>query len=288
MSQLVVYNPHAVSELEALESSAEQETGAPVHGSSSGYATNSSGENRTPVRRKPRSVRGGSPSPSAHTPVSEPHNRFDHHPLTGQIESPGLLRKRSRPLLDALKRTRNLDTTTRKQLTSAEEFLSKGNNADAVPYLEAGLVGTKEQPQLQSLVLELLGSAHVAMGHYKKASICYMHHLAFCRELSDFHGMTKAECNLGIAYMKLGLLKLAGRCFLQYMENSKMLQDDLGVASACSNLGLLSKTLAIRSYQSAMREGDRDGAQENLKTHLQRAIDYFEQHLGIVERCADM
>lgn len=286
MSELSVYNPHAVSKLEALESSAEHETGAP---SSSGYVTNSSGENRTPARRqKTRSVRGGSASLSAHTSVSEPHNGFNHHSLTGQIEPPGLLRNHSRPLLDALKRTRNLDPTTRRQLTTAEEFIHKGNSTDAIPYLEAGLVGTKEHPSLQSVVLELLGNARVAMGQYKKASICYMHHLAFCRELTDFHGMTKAECNLGIAYMKLGLLKLAGRCFLQYMENSKMLQDEVGVASACSNLGLLSKTLAIRSYQSAMREGDRDGAQENLKAHLQRAIAYFEQHLEIVERCADM
>lgn len=292
MAELVVYNPNA--ELEALESSAvsvEHETGVPVHGYSSGYATTSS-ENRTPkIRSKINRASGESVPRSVRTSANESstaHIRFDHHPLTGQIEPPGFLRKHPRPLLTALKRLRNMDASTRKQLTGADEFIRKGNHADAIPCLEAGLVGTNDHPQLQSLIWMLLGNAQVAVGQYKKASVCHMHHLAFCRELEDFPGMTKAECNLGIAYMKLGLLKLAGRCFLQYMENSKTLQDDVSVASACSNLGMLSKTLAIRSYRSAVREGDKARAQENLKSNLQRAITYFEQHLEVVEGCADL
>lgn len=70
-------------------------------------------------------------------------------------------------------------------------------------------------PELQGLVWMLLGTAHVAAGHFHEASVCYLHHLAFCRELGDFVGITRAECNLGIAYTKLGLVRLAGRCFLQ-------------------------------------------------------------------------
>ena len=292
MAELVVYNPHA--ELEALESSGvsvEHETGVPVHGYSSGYATTSS-ENRTPkIRPKISRASGDSVPQSERTAANESSTaeiRFDHHPLTGQIEPPGFLRKQPRPLLTALKRLRNLDATTRKRLKGADEFIRKGKFADAIPCLEAGLVGADEHPRLQSLIWMLLGNTHVAMGQYKKASVCHMHHLAFCRELADFPGMTKAECNLGIAYMKLGLLKLAGRCFLQYMENSKMLQDEVSVASACSNLGMLSKTLATRSYQSAVREGDKTRAQENLTNNLQRAISYFEQHLEVVEGCADL
>ena len=55
----------------------------------------------------------------------------------------------------------------------------------------------------------------MSVGHFKEASVCHMHYLAFCRELGDFVGITKAECNLGIAYTNLRLFRLAGRCFLQ-------------------------------------------------------------------------
>ena len=70
-------------------------------------------------------------------------------------------------------------------------------------------------PELQGLIWMQLGMAHMDDGHFHKASVCYLHHLAFCRELGDYAGITKAECYLGIAYTKLGLFKLAGRCFQQ-------------------------------------------------------------------------
>lgn len=134
----------------------------------------------------------------------------------------------------------------------------------------------------------LLGTAHVTVGHFKEASVCHLHHLAFCRELEDFASLTKAECNLGIAYTKLGLLKLAGRCFLQYLENSQQLQDQASVANALSNLGLLSKTLALHAYQAAMRDNQKAQAKETLHVHLRRAITYLEQHLEIVEELGDL
>ena len=61
----------------------------------------------------------------------------------------------------------------------------------------------------------LLGTAHMAVGNSREASVCFLRHLEFCRELGDFAGITKAECNLGIAYTKLGQFRLAERCFLQ-------------------------------------------------------------------------
>ena len=61
----------------------------------------------------------------------------------------------------------------------------------------------------------LLGSAHMATGNFREASVCYLRQLAICRELGDFAGITKTECNLGITYTKLGLFNMAERCLLQ-------------------------------------------------------------------------
>ena len=297
MAELVVSNPHAV-EIELQESprfSEDHETGAPWQGYSSGYATGS--ETRSPrtrhrIRRGSAS-RGSSQRGNAVWPpqaefdlqASPDHGASQHHPLTGQLEP--LQRRLPKPLLMTLRRVQSLDPTTRRQLTEADELLSQAKYAEAIPYLETGLMGANRHPELQSLLWTQLGNCQAAVGDYKKASVCHMHHLAFCRELQDFAGMTRAECNLGIAYMKLGLLKLAGRCFLQYLENSQLLQDEPNIASAYSNLGMLSKVLAIHSFQSAVKEdaeGDRTQAHEILKTHLSRAITYFEHHLEIVEQ----
>ena len=84
--------------------------------------------------------------------------------------------------------------------------------------------------------------------------------------------------------MRLGLYKLAGRCFLQYLENCHLLQDDKGISVAYNNLGLLSKFLATESYVTGMKEEARVRAEEMLKSNLNRAVSYFEQHLGLEEQ----
>ena len=298
MAEAVLSSQSAV-ELGAQESSGgtvsvEHETGVPL-GYSSGYGTSS--EVRTPKvqpRNKRSSNRSSCGPPSTRNSsfypssvfASPSHVHFQQHPLTGQME-PTRMRRRKGPFHYALERI-SLDTATRQQLIDANEFLPKGKYIEAIPCLESVLIGAKDLPDLQSQVWMHLGNAHVAVGNHKKASVCYYHHLTFCREKKDFSGMTIAECNLGIAYMKLGLLKLAGRCFLQYLENSQVLQDSPNIVRAYSNLGMLSKTLAIHGYQLGVREGDRARAQEVLKGHLRRAITYFEHHLEIIEHLGDL
>ena len=275
----VIVPSNLTSEIQALDDS----TGAPVHdaglqlhsyASTSGYVTES-----TPKSTRLAEV---SPARANSSTTSTPL----HYPLTGQIEVPGI--KRPKPLLAMLKRIREIEPAIRKKLIAAEEFLLKKNYPDAITCLEEGLVETNDFPNLQCFMWVLLGDAQLCVGQYKKASVCHMHHLAYCRELNNFKGMTKAECNLGIAYMKLGLLKLAGRCFLQYLQNCRAMNEDLSVGFAYSNLGMLSKTLALKSHEAGVREGDAAKGKENFKTHLRRAIAYFEQHLDIVEQHGDV
>lgn len=197
-------------------------------------------------------------------------------------------RHHTTPLLDYFRHVHRhgLSTEAIKQLEEADQLLRRGKHAEAISCLELSLLTSNPDSSLQSLLWRLLGNAHLSLGQYKKASICFLHHLAFCRELNDFDGVTKAECNLGISYMKLGMLKLAGRCFLQYLENSRVLQDNMGVAKALSNLGVLSKTLAARAYEAATN--DDNLSKENADANLKRAITYFEQHLEIVEQYGDL
>lgn len=194
-----------------------------------------------------------------------------------------------------------LDGEVKRWLLKADQHLKWEEFESAVPFLESVIVRTSVYPRLQLLLWELLGNAQMALGASKKASVCYLHHLAFCRSLGDFRGLTRAECSLGIAYTQLGLLKLAGRCFLQYLGNSRRLEDQAGVECACSNLGLLSRALALRQYTAAAvsQEGEGEGpgggggggnvaAMSAVTTCLRRAIIFFKQHLEIVLTHGDL
>lgn len=76
---------------------------------------------------------------------------------------------------------------------------------------------------------------------------------------------------------------------LQYLENSRRLEDQTGIANALSNLGVLSKMLALHAYQTALKNGqNKPDARDVLHVHLQRAVSYFEQHLGVVEELEDL
>jgi tetratricopeptide (TPR) repeat protein len=186
------------------------------------------------------------------------------------------------PLAVINKCLEELDIEIRRWIVKADQHLKWGEYDNAIPYLESVIVRTPSYPRLQVLLWELLGNAQMATGMSKKASICYLHHLAHCRSQGDFKGLSRAQCNLGIAYMHLGLLKLAGRCFLQYLGHCRSLQDQHGVESACSNLGLLSKALALKSYKEASGRGEEGVAMSALAACLRKAIIFFKQHLEIV------
>ena len=174
----------------------------------------------------------------------------------------------------------------REALEAADSFIVGGNNRAAIPRLEKVLESTRS-PELHSLLWRLLGNAHFSLGNFKKASVCHLHNMAFCKDLQDAPGVARANCNLGIAYMELGAFKLAGRCFLEYLEASRTLGNETGVASACSNLGVLSKTIALKELE-VMQATPSDTLLDEIRGHLFRAISYFEEHLSIVESYGDL
>ena len=269
----------------------EQETGLILGGEQPHCAPSSHPPQSLPGPRRPESPASSLPTVSELAP---PSVVMQHHPSTGQLEPPlrRVKKLRIEELVALARRMHGLSEITRSQLAEADRCIHRGRNAEAIPCLEAALLGATDEPELQCLLWRLLGNAHLSLGHYKKASVCHMHQIAFCRELDDFGGMTVAECNLGITYMKQGLFKLARRCFTQYLENSRILRDDMGGSYACSNLGVLEKTMALQQYRKLdkgyLSEEDNEQAMEEFKAHLRKAISYFEQHLEIVERAVDL
>lgn len=179
-----------------------------------------------------------------------------------------------------------LSSAVRASLEAADSCISSGNNKKAIPHLEAVLEGS-ENPELHALVWRLLGNAHFSMANFKKASVCHLHCMAFCREIDDIAGLARANCNIGISYMQLGAFKLAGRCFIQYLDISRLLNNETGIASACSNLGVLSKTVAVKELE-VMETTPSDLLLDEIRGHLYRAISYFEEHLSIVEQFGDL
>ena len=195
--------------------------------------------------------------------------------------------KSKHQLLDAARNDQlRLSSAVRASLEMADRCISSGNNKEAIPHLEAVLEGS-ENPELHALVWRLLGNAHFSMANFKKASVCHLHCMAFCREIDDIAGLARANCNIGISYMQLGAFKLAGRCFIQYLELSRLLNNETGIASACSNLGVLSKTVAMKELE-AMETAPSDLLLDEIRAHLYRAISYFEEHLSIVEQFGDL
>ena len=232
-------------------------------------------EVRNNLHHVPMSPRTSEVSFPPNSPVRSVHTSTSHM-------------RHSSPLSEYIRHAHHLGLRAEvsKQLEEIDGLLKRGKHVEAIYCIELALLTSSADSSLLTLLWRLLGNAHLSLSQYRKASICFLHHLAFCRELNDFEGITKAECNLGISYMKLGMLKLAGRCFLQYLENSRVLQDNMGIAKALSNLGVLSKTLAARAYEAARR--DNSISMENAEANLKRAIGYFEQHLEIVEQYGDV
>ena len=188
-----------------------------------------------------------------------------------------------------LRRLEGLDGEAKRWLLKADQYMKWEEFEKAIPFLEATVVHSEPFPRLQQILWELLGNAQMAVGMCKKASVCYLRHLAHSRALGDPRGVARAECNLGISYMQLDLLKLAGRSFMQYLSNSRRLGDAKGVESACSNLGLLSKALGVKRYKETLEQGGEvGGAMAHLGSCLRRAIIFFKQHLEVVQAHGDM
>ena len=195
--------------------------------------------------------------------------------------------KSKHQLLEAARNDQlRLSSAVRASLEAADRHISMEDNKKAIPHLEVVLEGS-ENPELHALVWRLLGNAHFSMANFKKASICHLHCMAFCREIDDVAGLARANCNLGISYMQLGAFKLAGRCFIQYLDISRLLNNETGIASACSNLGVLAKTVAVKDLET-METAPSDLLLDEIRAHLYRAISYFEEHLSIVEQFGDL
>ena len=136
-------------------------------------------------------------SEPAATPTSRETPSLHQQPSTGQLEPRVVRRTRLADLLSSLRNATGLNDILKSHLLEADRLICSGKTAEAIPCLEEAIINAKNNSRLQCILWRILGNAHLSLGHHKKASVCHMHQLAFCRELDDFTGITMAECNLG-------------------------------------------------------------------------------------------
>ncbi|KAM4640554.1 G-protein-signaling modulator 2 isoform 1-T1 [Discoglossus pictus] len=166
-----------------------------------------------------------------------------------------------------------------------ERLCKCGDCRAGVSFFEAAVqVGTEDLKTL-SAIYSQLGNAYFYLHEYNKALEYHHHDLTLARTIGDRLGEAKASGNLGNTLKVLGNFDEAVLCCERHLEISRELYDKVGEARALYNLGNVyhskGKSLAVT--------GTRDPGEfpEEVKTALQRAVDYYEANLAIVTDLGD-
>lgn len=187
-------------------------------------------------------------------------------------------------------------------VAQAEECLTSGQVADAVPLLErAVLKCDRGDAELCSVLWNMLGNVHLRLGDFSKAVYCHLHDLASCREAGDGEGCTKAYANLGIAFKQSGQFEKAGQCFASQLQSCERRRHQAGMARAYNNLAQLTMLMAknamkeCRDRAATAQSTGRDNAEaakianlkEKIKQRLTQSAKFFQSHLQIVSKQRD-
>ncbi|XP_018114863.1 G-protein signaling modulator 2 S homeolog isoform X5 [Xenopus laevis] len=166
-----------------------------------------------------------------------------------------------------------------------ERLCKAGDCRAGVSFFEAAVqVGTEDLKTL-SAIYSQLGNAYFYLHEYNKALEYHHHDLTLARTIGDRLGEAKASGNLGNTLKVLGNFEEAVLCCECHLEISRELYDKVGEARALYNLGNVyhsqGKSLACTATQ------DPGEFPEEVKTALQRAVDYYEANLLIVTDLGD-
>ncbi|XP_063282191.1 G-protein-signaling modulator 2 isoform X2 [Pelobates fuscus] len=166
-----------------------------------------------------------------------------------------------------------------------ERLCKAGDCRAGVSFFEAAVqVGTEDLKTL-SAIYSQLGNAYFYLHEYNKALEYHHHDLTLARTIGDRLGEAKASGNLGNTLKVLGNFDEAIVCCERHLEISLELYDKVGEARALYNLGNVyhskGKSLACTGTQ------DPGEFPEEVKTALQKAVDYYEANLLIVTDLGD-
>ncbi|XP_053549793.1 G-protein-signaling modulator 2 isoform X2 [Bombina bombina] len=166
-----------------------------------------------------------------------------------------------------------------------ERLCKCGDCRAGVSFFEAAVqVGTEDLKTL-SAIYSQLGNAYFYLHEYNKALEYHHHDLTLARTIGDRLGEAKASGNLGNTLKVLCKFDEAILCCERHLEISRELYDKVGEARALYNLGNVyhskGKSLALTETR------DPGEFPEEVKTALQRAVDFYEENLSIVTDLGD-
>lgn len=166
-----------------------------------------------------------------------------------------------------------------------ERLCKAGDCRAGVSFFEAAVqVGTEDLKTL-SAVYSQLGNAYFYLQEYEKALEFHRHDLTLARTLGDRVGEAKASGNLGNTLKVLGKFDEAIVCCTRHLDISRELGDKIGEARALYNLGNV--------YHAKGKHFGRNFHQdpgefpEEVRSALERAIEFYEANLAIVKELGD-
>ncbi|XP_020630125.1 G-protein-signaling modulator 2-like [Orbicella faveolata] len=166
-----------------------------------------------------------------------------------------------------------------------ERLCKAGDCRAGVSFFEAAVqVGTEDLKTL-SAVYSQLGNAYFYLQEYEKALEFHRHDLTLARTLGDKVGEAKASGNLGNTLKVLGKFDEAIVCCTRHLDISRELGDKIGEARALYNLGNV--------YHAKGKHFGRNFHQdpgefpEEVRSALERAIEFYEANLAIVKELGD-
>lgn len=176
-------------------------------------------------------------------------------------------------------------TTCMELALEGERLSQAGDLKNGVKFFEEAIkVGTTDDRTL-SAIYSQLGNAYFYLEDYQKALEYHKQDVTLVHSIGDEAAEAKACGNLGNTYKMLGKFDEAAVYCRRYLELSRKLNDEVAEGRALYNLGNVYHMQGKRMIGASEQESGELPA--DIKSSLQRAIEYYEANLKVVSRLED-
>lgn len=166
-----------------------------------------------------------------------------------------------------------------------ERLCQSGELKNGVKFFEEAIkVGTNDDRTL-SAIYSQLGNAYFYLEDYQKAREYHEEDVKLVHSIGDKAAEAKACGNLGNTFKMLGKFDEAAVYCRRYLEISRELQDTVGEGRALYNLGNVYHMQGKKMIGSSEQESGE--LPKDIKSSLQRAIEYYEANLKVVSQPKD-
>uniref|UniRef100_A0A6G1SHK5 G-protein-signaling modulator 1 n=1 Tax=Aceria tosichella TaxID=561515 RepID=A0A6G1SHK5_9ACAR len=176
-------------------------------------------------------------------------------------------------------------TTCMELALEGERLCQTGDLKSGVKFFEEAIrVGTTDDRTL-SAIYSQLGNAYFYLEDYQRALEYHKQDVTLVHSIGDEAAEAKACGNLGNTFKMLGKFDEAAVYCRRYLEISRKLGDEIGEGRALYNLGNVYHMQGKRMIGTS--EQDSGELPNDIKSSLQRAIEYYEANLKVVSKLND-